>query len=437
MKLLLCVEFFHPSIGGVQEVVKQLALGLVKRGHDVTVATSKLNDRIHNEWLGVRIVEFSLSGNWVRGINGDVNSYQSFVLAGEFDAVFIYAAQQWTLDALLDKLPKIKARKVLVPCGFSGLYRPEYQDYFKRLKVDLHHFDALVFHAKTYRDYEFVTKLGYQKCVLIPNGAGEEDFLIPPVVSGFREKHQIDSRSFVLMTIGSLNGAKGHLELAQAVRHLKTAKKIHLLLNGNDMPQNLAINKMNILSFINYFSWAKFNRALSYCFNYGLQSLGLQSTYLAKLKKIIGLINSGHYGSNRQVSLVNFSREELIKCLFDSDLFVFASHIEYSPLVLFEAAAAGLPFITTPVGNAHEIVSWTGGGQLCPAEMNKKGFTLVNPKILAQEIDALIENDDLRQCMSQEGRKNWKACFTWNVIVDNYEKVLMGEVVSSNFLEAD
>ena len=48
----------------------------------------------------------------------------------------------------------------------------------------------------------------------------------------------------------------------------------------------------------------------------------------------------------------NLPREKVVDAFFEADLFVFASKVEYSPLVLFESAAAGTPFLTVPAGNA-------------------------------------------------------------------------------------
>ena len=55
MKILHTVEFYHPSIGGMQEVVKQLSERLVLLGHDVTVATTKMSERKESCINGVKI----------------------------------------------------------------------------------------------------------------------------------------------------------------------------------------------------------------------------------------------------------------------------------------------------------------------------------------------------------------------------------------------
>ena len=68
----MACEFYYPSVGGVQEVVRQIAERLVKRGHEVTVATTWLRQRRSREINGVNIEAFRVSGNLVNGIKGEV-----------------------------------------------------------------------------------------------------------------------------------------------------------------------------------------------------------------------------------------------------------------------------------------------------------------------------------------------------------------------------
>jgi glycosyltransferase involved in cell wall biosynthesis len=432
MKILLCAEFFHPSVGGVQEVIKQIGLGLVRLGHDVTVATSYLEDRTESHLGSVRIVGFRASGNLARGLTGEINLYRAFVLDGQFDAVLIYAAQQWTLDGLLDILPEINARKVLVPCGFSGLYLPEYQDYFKRLSVDLLHFDALVFHARAYRDYAFATALGLQNCILIPNGASEEDFLHVPDAKSSCQPLGIQSEAFTLLTVGTLNGAKGHLEIAKAVSKLQTQRLIHVVLNGNSMPHSPSMNTERLLGILKNLSLRNAYQHARHLAWHVLRMLKLRRTYAQELQDLVASINADKFGENRRASIVDLPRTQLVECFFKADLFVFASKIEYSPLVLFEAAAAGLPFLTTPVGNASEISGWTGAGRVCPAVIDSKGYTVVDTSVLASELDRIIEDDDARRAMGLAGRESWQRKFNWHLIVANYEKVLSGCAIEAD-----
>src|SRR6266496_5163315 len=133
MKILHTVEFYYPSIGGAQEVVRHLSERMVRAGHDITVATTKLSGRADLTHNGVKIVEFATSGNLVNGIKGEKKKYQDFLRREKFDIIMNYAAQQWTADAFFGVMDKVSAKKVFVPCGFSALYDPAYGGYFDKM----------------------------------------------------------------------------------------------------------------------------------------------------------------------------------------------------------------------------------------------------------------------------------------------------------------
>lgn len=424
MKILFCVEFYYPSVGGAQEVVKQIATRMVRKGHHVTVATARLDSRTNFDINGVKIVEFDVSGNLARGLYGEIDQYQKFVLNGGFHSIFIYAAQQWTFDALLDVLPRIHARKVFVPCGFSGLYEESYQEYFARLPRYLMEFDALVFHARNYRDAQYAANHGLSKLYLVPNGASEEEFAVAPDLTGFREKCGIASDAFVILTVGSLNGEKGHQELAQALALLKTSKPVHVILNGNRITRTEPPDDQQSGGW-----WAmprKGMKTLRKWVGACLRALGLRAKLAETLDQYVRQINRGKYGKNKRALIADLPRAELLRAYFDAQLFVFASKIEYSPLVLFEAAAAGLPGLSVPVGNTDEIVQWTRGAWICPAKKDERGHTKTDPAVLAEKIDALIEDVAARQTLAREGRGRWEQYFTWQVLSDAYEKLLVG-----------
>src|SRR3954451_17170306 len=176
LRILHCVEFYHPSPGGAQAVVRQVSRELVGRGHEVTVATTRLPHRSETELDGARIEEFEVSGNAVHGLTGEVERYRSFVIEGGFDVVMTYAAQQWTTDTLLAVLGRIEGRKVLAPCGFSGLEDPAYAGYYSDLPARLAEFDELIFHSGTYQDIEFARRHGLDNLTVVPNGASRAEF---------------------------------------------------------------------------------------------------------------------------------------------------------------------------------------------------------------------------------------------------------------------
>lgn len=419
MKILICAEFFHPSVGGVQEVVKQIARRLAANGHEITIATTKIPARILDNFEKIKIESFSISGNLANGISGEIDRYRSYVKEGDFDILFIYAAQQWTFDALIDILDEINAKKVFVPCGFSALYDDNYTDYFARLPAVLNKIDGLIFHSKTYRDYVFAKEHSLGNLFFIPNGADNVEFEIP--IKGFRLNNSIADDETLLMTVGSLNGAKGHLEIAEALSLLNYDKPITLILNGSQMPRH----NPSFMSKLKGLDMASLKRLIkSKLFAYISRWRGRRS-YFEKLDLFIKEVNRGKYGKNKRVLLTDLPRDQLISCYFESDLFVFASNIEYSPLVLFEAAAAGLPFLSVSVGNVPEIAEWTKGGVVCPSETNNNGYTSVNVAVLSKQIELLLNNTDEMYRLGKNGRTAWKEKFNWDLISSEYEAIFV------------
>ena len=163
MRLLLCCESYPPHRGGVQEVMRQIAERMAARGHDVTVATSRHPERKSTVVNGVKIRAFDAGGKLVYGLHGQIGEYRQFVSQFNADAILIMAAQQWSFDALWPILDNIKARKVFIPCGFSGLYEADFSDYFVQLPSVLRKFDHLIFNAEKYRDIDFVREIGLQQ----------------------------------------------------------------------------------------------------------------------------------------------------------------------------------------------------------------------------------------------------------------------------------
>src|SRR3984893_10574166 len=122
MRLLFCCESYYPSLGGVQEVMRQIAERMVLAGHQVTVATSRISERNFKTFNGVEIQEFGVTGNLERALSGEIDRYREYVHGFGADAILIKAAQQWTFDALWPVLDRIRARKGLIPCGFSTTF---------------------------------------------------------------------------------------------------------------------------------------------------------------------------------------------------------------------------------------------------------------------------------------------------------------------------
>src|SRR5579872_1222221 len=246
MKLLFCCAEYWPSVGGVQEVMRQIAERMAAAGHEVTVATRTHPDRRVNSHNGVQIEGFKISGNLVVGIRGEVDRYRRFLADFDGDAILIKAAQQWSFDALWPVLDRIGARKVFVPCGFSSFYEPSFRNYFRQLPDILRKFDHLIFYAEHYRDIDFARANDITSFSIVPNGASEVEFGRATRQDGrLRSELGISATDLVFLTVGAPVSAKGHEIVAEAFALANLGNRgATLILNGNWPVRRFGIDRI-------------------------------------------------------------------------------------------------------------------------------------------------------------------------------------------------
>jgi len=470
MRFLFCCESYYPNRGGVQEVMQQLAERMAKAGHDVTVATSRNLDREFETLNGVRIREFTVAGKLAYAMTGDVDRYREFVVEFAADAILIMAAQQWSFDALWPVLDQIGSRKVFIPCGFSCLYEPAFAEYFKQLPAVLRKFDHLIFNAEHYRDIDFVRALGMENFSVLPNGVSELDFDTKPV-PGFRNRLGISDRDFVFLTVGNPVNMKGHREVAEAFARLDTMgrsatliliarwpqaepKQPKLKLGQDDMKRSSPLSRSLLIlrqrgprEFMEralqrilgisgaHVIWQRTKRT-AYLAGRSVQVVraegwdGFRTWLTSALKRrrepIAYWVNCANQQPGKRVLCQDLTRSDLVQAYMAADLFVFASIVEYSPLVLFEAGAAGTPFLSVPVGNAEEIARWTGGGIICSAARDDRGYIRADPKVLAGEMQRCMCDPDMLFRLGAIAKHRWQQQFTWRAVAALYEGILSG-----------
>ena len=368
MNILICCEFFYPSVGGAQKVCEELAINLAKKGHKISIATSRFQNNLKKfEYKKkLRINRFNISGNKVRGFKGETKEYQNFLLSRKFDAILIYAAQQWTLDLVIPIMDKIKSNLFLAPCGFSKLNNIFYKNYFKELPIILKKFKLNILHSNNYIDSNFLKKNNIRNKIVIPNGS---DFTIK---NDKILKDKSNKKIINILNISNVRFAKGQ-DLAIIIYFfLNIKKKSKLILYGNKTGSNI------------YFFYLKFLKFLTEFFN-----------------------------SNKKILFIkNKNRKDVFSYFIKSDIFLFTSRIECSPLVLFESASAGLPFLSKNVGNSLEIAKWTGCGIV-----QNNIFQLIS------KLNKIINKKSLLKKMSLNGKKNAIKFYNWDVISKKYLKV--------------
>lgn len=406
MKILHAVRKYHPSNGGMYEVVKQISENLAKKGHEITIATAPLPEKPKNI-NNIKIVEFDVSGGLVTGFKGELEKYQEFLINSDFDIVTGFAAQQTMSDAMIPILDKIKAKKVFVPTGFSAFYIPEYKEYFQKMGGWMKQFDMNVFLSNDYRDINLARENNVKNICVIPNGASREEFMAKNKID-IRKELNISNDTFLILHVGSHTGQKGHKEAIEIFKKAKIKNSTFLIIGneGRCLPDCQKQEK-------------KLNQSKNFRIN------------------------------NKKIIISHFDRTKTVSAYKSANLFLFPSNIECSPVVLFECMAAKLPFLTTEAGNAKEIIEWSGGGQLLPTEKNVLlgNFIFTKTKKIIKKIVGRIDNDyqfcgakiddsvkvleelyndkeKLKQ-LGENGYKAWDEKFNWEKISQDYEKLYL------------
>jgi glycosyltransferase involved in cell wall biosynthesis len=101
-------------------------------------------------------------------------------------------------------------------------------------------------------------------------------------------------------------------------------------------------------------------------------------------------------GENQVEYLGVLPLKEAIKFYQMATAFILPSYWEAFPVTILEALSCGTPVIATPVGGVPEIIKNHETGILVPPG---------DPPRLAEAIDHLLENEDVRLKMAREGRK--------------------------------
>lgn len=367
MKILHTVQRYYPDSGGSEEVVKQLSERLVSQGHNVTVLTGKSPHRNFSHHNGVRIVDFDIKGNIAEGIHGEIDSFKNFMRSEHFDIIMNYAAQIWSTDLFFGMLHELKAKKVLVPCGYSALQNPKYSEYFSALPSVLRQYDALVYLSPNYIDTKFGEQYNLTNGIIIPNAADENEFHNIPT-GGFKKKYNLSNKNLII-NVSNHSLLKGHKFFWDSITQLRNEDVCGVLI-GNP-----------------YFGGVK--KWVKECY--------LQC-------KIQGV------RFNRQL-FENLPREDVVRAYIDADVFIFGSEVECSPLVMFESFASKTLFVTTNCGNVADY-----GDIVCLVENVEEAVSVVKK---------YLDNKQQFQERLDKGYHLFNTTLNWTTVSKQYEQLYL------------
>lgn len=130
-----------------------------------------------------------------------------------------------------------------------------------------------------------------------------------------------------------------------------------------------------------------------------------ETEYLAELKA-----RANFFGVEDRIEFkVGLSRQEIVKMYKKSTIFAFASKTECQPLVLLDAMAAGMPFVSSNVGCVSRFIG---------------GFVANNKDEFINYLGKLVNDPALRMDIGSKGRETALHNHQWSNAITHLEDVL-------------
>ena len=152
-------------------------------------------------------------------------------------------------------------------------------------------------------------------------------------------------------------------------------------------------------------------------FDYKLNFVGLtkekEEDYLDKLQEYIA-----EKGITDKVHFSGFLKDDkLTEAYQNADIFVLPSIMEEFGMVIFEAMSFGLPIVASKIGGTLEQVNDGHEGFLVPPR---------DPKALANKLDKLVTDPELRTGMGELGRERAAKLPTMDQVFEEFYQVVAG-----------
>lgn len=367
MKIAYVCPFYAPAIGGVKQVVEELAERYIKEGHEVHVFTSDWDKekrikkkeeiingvKVHRCWHIFRVANFATV--WP--------SLLPKLLKEDFDIIHshLFAHAHFILASIAAKITNIPHIHT-THCPWSDAHRSFIGKIYMFVSYNIFSRIALKFANKiiaiTPWEINFIKKYGGRdnQIEVIPNGM---DMLFFKKVkkNNFKKKHGIKKK--LILFFGRYNQTKSpdHFVL-MAKEILKHRKDVDFIMIGPDEGEFKKVKEM------------------------------------AKGEKKIQIL-----GPLR-------GKDKIVEMYQAADVYVLSSYREGLPLTLFEAMASGLPIVATPVnGVPYEIKN------------NENGFLIKwnNIKKLSEAVEKILDNKKLAEKFRKNNLKKAKN-YSWDII---------------------
>ncbi len=389
MKIGIAVTTYYPEKDGVQFVTQNLAEGLVKNGHEITVITRLYKNCKKEDIInGVRVVRCNIEDKYLLHI-GDKAEYQKKILevAKSADAMVFVRLESVAADWVLKILPQMKCQKILY---MHGMHRRKWK------KIDF--VGVKVFFHKLLKDIRWgifyqvnQKRIGYfDKIIHLHEKDDSYIFL----------NARYPNKNYILANFAE----DMFFEKLEERRTEKESKYFIYVANY--------LFRKNQMLLLKAFYLMKFDSKLIFVGN-------LHNQYYDSLIKTKEQLDI-QYGVKKNIHfLYGIDRKTLSDLLQHAYAYVMTSKWEAFPITIIEAMASGIPFISTDVG----VVKYLPGGMVV-AE---------NKYDIANAMDNLLDNNAYYQDLRKTAFEYACNHLTYKAYLSEFENILLkGTLESSN-----
>ena len=374
-KLIICCNHSFKHCGGTERVIQQISESMNK---DFGWKTFVFSQTTKNS--------FSHNGVNYLSINQNADFFIDQINKISPDYLFVYSDFFIHWITILCKHHLIKCRKGIALVGANMmLSRIHIWNNF----VSNHNFFDVITHSDNYQDYKACVNSNIPVTV-IPNGVDLKEFSQENI--DFKKKYQVNSK-YVILCVANFFPGKGQEHLIKILDKLSS--------DGIDFTAIFICSTVN-------FAPANILR---------------ESTRKQLKTK-----------SFKWKILLDIPREDVISAYKSSDVFVFPSQKEVAPLVILEAMAANLPWVSMPVGNVSQLE----GGMIVrkySKDLSKNQNEFFKDGLFYTEetygefifyIKKILEEKSLRNELSLKGKSQILEYYSWDKIAPKYNQIFEG-----------
>jgi len=380
MKILMPILHYRPVIGGFEIFIQNIAERLAKN-MDVFVVTGKVAQTANKEQMGgLRIFRTSLFklkdlsySSWLYILTAMPFIFlRSFYIIKreKIKLVHCQGFLSGILGYLLKKTAKVPYVITIQSADFS-VYHPKAN--IKLISLIYKYLEKKIFknaikcHAVSYHLKNHFAKYNIKNVIILPNGVSLEDFKPDNKKEITRKKLGFDTENLIIC-ISRLESKNGTEDLIRATSILKNqVKDFKIVIIGK-----------------------------------GSQEKKLKNlTFKLKLSENIKFVGDIPHGV-------------VPKYLASADIFIRPSLAEGFGIVFIEAMACEVAVIGTPVGGILDFLKDKVTGLFCEPG---------NPKSIAEKIEVLIKNKELKNKLIENGKKLVKDFYDWDKINEKIKEI--------------